>query len=61
LAYAESRIRDLEARLAEATGTVSGQRSSSDSMERLRELRSTTVEMRDELQRALRENSGAER
>jgi TolA-binding protein len=63
LAYAESRIRDLEARLAEATGTVAGQRPTSDSAERLRYLRSSAAELQDELQRALREISapGAER
>jgi tetratricopeptide (TPR) repeat protein len=61
LAYADSRIRDLETRLAEATGTASVQRSSTESLDRLRSLRSSAVEMRDELQRALRENSGAGR
>jgi TolA-binding protein len=57
LAYAESRIRDLEARLAEATGANSAQSSPSDSLDRLRSLRVTAVDMRNELQRTLREIS----
>jgi TolA-binding protein len=57
LAYAESRIRDLETRLAEATGTAS--RSSSEYLDRLRILRGSAVELRDEMQRALRETSAS--
>jgi tetratricopeptide (TPR) repeat protein len=52
LAYAESRIRELEARLA---GSDQAQRPSLDSLNRLRTLRSSAMEIRDELQRSIRE------
>jgi tetratricopeptide (TPR) repeat protein len=55
LANAESRIRELEARLADLTGTVSAQRTSSDSLNRLRTLRSSVIEIQDDLQRAMSE------
>jgi tetratricopeptide (TPR) repeat protein len=55
LANAESRIRELEARLADLTGTVSAQRTSSESLNRLRTLRSSVIEIQDGLQRTMSE------
>ncbi|MDR0313576.1 MAG: tetratricopeptide repeat protein [Treponema sp.] len=55
LANAENRIRELEARLADLAGTASAQRTTSESMNRLRTLRGSLIEIQEELQRTMSE------